>query len=269
MTDEDVAPHPSYFELDRWSLGASSDAAATARHVAGCARCRAHIDALSRAAPVPAGLREACAAAGAGDGVRGRVSRWLPWRGGRGGRAVGVTGFAVALAAVVLWLGARPGAHPVRPPGLDDGSALGSKGLPSVWIYVRHEDELALWDGQRPFAPGDRLRLKIDPQDLTRVDVFSRDEADADRGGAGRGGASLVPVFSGQLSAGTVNTLPVAWQLDGSRRRQSLFVALSRQGVSAQEGARFIERGAPPGVWLRRFELRAAVPGAAAPGSSP
>jgi hypothetical protein len=242
--------HPSYLELDRMALGAPDAGAtqATAAHVTACERCRRHLDGLEDVPPMPAALRarlvsELNGAAATGNGLLARLLA------GRRTRLYGATALAgaMAVAAAVVWVGGGRAPGPDAPAGRYDGI----KGLPSVWIYVKHESELALWDGERPLAPGDRFRLKIDPQDLTHVDVFTADDT---------GDAELRPVWSGELAPGVVTTLPPAWQLDGDGRRESLIVVLARRAVSAAAAKRFAERGAPAGVWLRRFELRPAPP---------
>jgi len=228
--------HPSFLELDRFALGAAG-ALATAAHVGACARCRRHVETLREAPPVPPGLRDRIVSPAADSPLAVTRRFWAWFRGPR----IGAAGLAGALAiAALLWI--------VRTPRAPDVGYDGVKGLPSVWIYVKRDNELALWDGERPLEARDRLRLKIDPQDLTHVDVFTRDEA------AGAGSAPA-PIFDGRLRPGTVTTLPAAWQLDGNSPRESLIVVLSRDGVSASAAQRFLRDGAPAGVWLRRFEL--------------
>jgi hypothetical protein len=232
--------HPSYLELDRFVLGAPG-ALATAAHVGACDRCRRHVETLREAPPVPAGLRDRLASPASDPSLPGASSlvgarRWPGWF--RGPR-VAALGLAGALAAgALVWIAREPRAPVV---GYD-----GVKGLPSVWIYVKRDNDLALWDGERPLEARDRLRLKIDPQDLTHIDVFTRDEAS---------GGALAAIFDGRLQPGTVTTLPGAWQLDGDSPRESLIVVLSRDGVSPGTAQRFLRDGAPAGVWLRRFEL--------------
>jgi hypothetical protein len=232
MTGGRGPAHPSYLELDRLALGAPA-APETAAHVAACDRCRAHLDGLGQAPALPAALRERASS----------TARLAWWR----GRLLATTGLAMAVVALVVWKSTLRLDVPDAPPSVAP-AADGSKGLPSVWIYVKHDGELALWDGHRPLAAGDRLRFKIDPQDLTHVDVFTRDEG---------GARAMVPVFGGDLAAGAITTLPGAWQLDASAGRQSLIVVLSKRAISAREAARFVDGGAPAGIWLRRFELRA------------
>ena len=229
--------HPSYLELDRFALGAAGEAN-TGAHVAACARCRGHLEGLRDVPPPPAALRARLAAAPAPASGKEALAAFVArWFGGRRNRLLGATALAGALAAAVFWLAPRA---PLPPADYD-----GVKGLPSVWIYVKHENELALWDGEKPLAPGDRLRLKIDPQELTYVDVFSVDDAGTFR-----------PVYGGALARGVVTTLPAAWQLDDRAQREALIVVLSKGPVSPAAARRFAEAGAPAGVWLRRFELR-------------
>ena len=228
--------HPSYLELDRFALGAPGVLTTTA-HVGACDRCRRHVETLREAPPILPGLRDRLASPAAAAALAG-AGRWLAWF--RGPR-IGAVGLAGTLAiAGLIWITRAPHAPLV---GYD-----GVKGLPSVWIYVKRDNELALWDGERPLEARDRLLLKIDPQDLTHVDVFSRDEAPG-------AGSALAPIFDGRLQPGTVSTLPAAWQLDGNSPRESLIVVLSRDGVSASAAQRFLRDGPPAGVWLRRFEL--------------
>jgi hypothetical protein len=228
--------HPSYLELDRFALGAPG-LLSTAAHVGACERCRRHIETLRDAPPIPPELRDRASSPATAASLAG-VYRWLAWL--RGPR-LGAVGLAGALAVAGLIGITRAPQAPVA--GYD-----GAKGLPSVWIYVKRDNDLVLWDGERPLEARDRLRLKIDPQDLTHVDVFTNDEGTS-------AGSALARIFDGRLQTGTVTTLPAAWQLDGNNARESLIVVLSRDGVSASAAQRFLRAGAPAGVWLRRFEL--------------
>src|SRR3954469_10294360 len=213
--------HPSYLELDRFALGAPG-ALTTAAHVGTCDRCRRHVETLREAPAVPAGLRDRLASPAIDSPLDG-APRWPGWVRGPplGGGALG----GGAAVGALVWIAREPRAPIV---GYD-----GVKGLPSVWIYVKRDNELALWDGERPLEARDRLRLKIDPQDLPHVDVFTRDEASGGAPGA------LSPIFDGRLQPGMVSTLPGAWQLDGNSPRESLIVVLSHDGVSPSAAQRF------------------------------
>jgi hypothetical protein len=224
--------HPSFLELDRLALGAA--APATTAHVSGCATCREHLEQVRAAPAMPAGLRDRATAPAPADfglefpaGWRGFARAWL-------------VGGGLAAVAVLLLL-AR-----LRPPGDPPEAAyVGDKGLPSVWIYVKHDADLSLWDGVQPLSAGDRLRLKIDPQGHTHAAMFTQDRR-----------ASLpAPVWNGALAPGAVNTLPTAWTLEGPAD-EHLIVVLAQAPVSPEEARRFVEEGPPKGVWLRMFTLR-------------
>jgi hypothetical protein len=229
MTSAERPQHPSFLELDRLALGAPPSHG-TAAHVASCARCRGHLEGVREAPPLPPGLRERARGDGADGGLLARLRRrWL----------LGALGLAGAMAAAAVLLLARPQVQP-------DGGYIGEKGLPSVWVYVKHDTELRLWDGEQPLAPGDRLRLKIDPQGHTHADVFTQAQT----------GAALEPVWSGTLEPDEVTTLPAAWQLDRSGGDEALIVVLAQGKVSPAQARRFVDKGAPRGVWLRKFLLR-------------
>jgi hypothetical protein len=256
--------HPSHLELDRLMLGAARSAG-TAVHVSACARCRDHLDGLrlEAASPPPAGLRERIQAGPALAPKRaGMLDRaFAGWRARWPVGVAGAAGLAAAVAVAVmtvradLWPPDRSHQPDSAEPAGQQQPApvyVASKGLPSVWIYVKRGEDLTLWDGQRSLEPGDRFRIKVDPQGHTYAQVFSREAPDA----------ALVPIYGDRVPGDAVTTLPAAWQLDRRSGRDSLVVVLAARAITAAEVRRFVEQGPPPDVWLRQFDLRPVAPAA-------
>jgi hypothetical protein len=131
------------------------------------------------------------------------------------GRIFGIVSLAAAACGLVLGFSHRPAHETSEAPAY-----LGVKGFRSVWIYVKRGTETELWDGKRPVAPGDRVRLKVDLGAYRHVAVYSLDDA----GHATR-------LFAGGRSQGQNFTLPDAWEVDDSAQPERLFVIFSDRPV--------------------------------------
>jgi hypothetical protein len=227
-----TASHPSFIALDRLAQGGSADAALRA-HVAACAHCRTHL-ATHASSPEPhPGLAAAARARSerswflkGGSSLRAR--RWFIASGGLA---------AVGLVALFAW---RPtGEGESRP-----GGYVGSKGGPSVWIYVMRGSELSLWDGREAVGPGDRVRIKVDPQGYARVQVFRE----------GRAVGKLERLYADALDPARVITLPPTWAVDEAPEAERLVVIFSQRAIAVEEAERVVARP-PEGLWMRRFVL--------------
>lgn len=117
--------HPSFLALDRHAL---EPQAAVASHLEGCASCRAHVEAVQRALPLPGWLEK--------PPVRRRL-----WPGA----------LALAGAAAALLLTLTPAAPP----------ATTAKGGPGVTVWLRRGSDVARWDGARALRAGDAFRLEL------------------------------------------------------------------------------------------------------------
>jgi len=215
-----MSAHPSFRDLDRVSLG--EELPAVRDHAAGCDACAAYL------AELPG---EAWSGLPAITEPPRRRLRLFAWDGARPSRLalVGVPALATAVAAV--WLAALP--RDEAPPPW-----LAAKGAPSIAIFVKRDASLSLWDGAAPFLPGDRIRLRIAPQEYTHaaVAVFDRSTL----------GWSVL--FEGEVRGSEV-LLPGSWELDAAPGAERLLVAMDAGPVR-------LER-AP---WRREILLPKAAP---------
>lgn len=221
--------HPSYLALDRASLGHA--VADVQRHLDDCQECRAYVESLR----APASVR------GLSD-VRERIQqgprssqtrRWL-WLS---------SGAMAAAAALTLFLRLRP-----QPGASTEPLYIGDKGFSSVWIYVRHGNATALWDGKKPVFAGDRLRLKVDPGRFKQVVVYSVKNPNAPE-----------LLYGGSLLPGQSVTLPDAWEVDAESGAERLLVAFSSEPVKPT-WSEWLRGKAPPGVVLLPFVLPKSSP---------
>jgi hypothetical protein len=191
-----MSGHPSFLQLDRLELGL--DDPETARHVAGCDECRAHVGRCQMPAPVPASTR-ARAERGA------RSTRLLTW-------LCGVPALIGVMALVAVEVRRGPG-----------NDALTAKGSPSVAVYVKRGAAVRLWDGQAPLLVGDALQLKVFATGFTRVTVASL------------ASSGIVELYSGALAARGETALPQSFIVEGDPGREVLLVVFSRAALSASE----------------------------------
>jgi hypothetical protein len=84
------------------------------------------------------------------------------------------------------------------------------KGLPSVAVYVKHEDNVALWDGQRVITTGDSLRLRVTSAGYRFVAV---EDANGD------------VLYRSALQKELL--LPVSFAVDASGEEETLIVVLT------------------------------------------
>jgi hypothetical protein len=192
--------HPSFLALDRTHLGASTPDVEA--HLERCATCRQYLESLAASAPVPNFSLPLPA-------FERRRARWSQW--------LGAASLAAAAACgALLWL-----QHPDRDAKRVDETYVGEKGFRSVWIYVRRGAETQLWDGKRPIAAGDRLRLKIDAGSFHRVEVYSLSDPQ-----------HPTRLFESALTPGQTMTVPDAWEVDDSPVAEQLFVVFSNSPLT-------------------------------------
>lgn len=215
-----LSPHPSYLALDRASLGRVAEHVRT--HLEECRECRDYVAALAEPAPA-SGLLQ----------IRQRIAkqpRKLPW--------AWLGAPLAAAAALVLFSGLRP--QPSLP---KEPLYIGDKGFSSVWIYVRHGSNTALWDGKKQVYAGDRLRLKVDPGRFKRVEVYSIKDPNAPE-----------LLYSGSVTPGQSATLPDAWEIDTEPGDERLLVAFSSEPIKPI-WSDWLHGKAQPGVMLLPFVL--------------
>lgn len=220
--------HPSFLQLDRRALGVVDPAIGL--HVAACERCRTYVERVSTIPVVPRWASDLAVAPGAAA----RPPRYT-WH---------ALLAALAGTAALLVLFVQRGPTPNGGGEVNDNSYIGAKGLPAVWVYRKRGDDVVLWDGQEPFAPGDDIRLKVDPDGFAHVGVFAR---------GADGHASRL--YGAPATGNRAALLPVAWSVDDSPGTESLIVILSDKPIDASEVERFLQREDPRRFWLRRLEL--------------
>lgn len=205
-------PHPSYLELDRHVLACG--APETAAHVARCARCQAHLDALGAVEPPPAWLAQV-----------------QPARAATRKRAAGFGLGGLALAAALYLAVLRPGS-----PATDYD---GAKGGPAIAVHVNREGRVALWD-QSALHPGDRIRLEVAPAGFEYVSVFAA-------------GEKLSTMYSGRVPSHAQTLLPKAWLLDAAPGPERVLVMFSHALISEQAADALLKAHDPKDisiVWL-------------------
>jgi len=220
-TRQSEPAHPSYLALDRAALGEVSEQLRA--HLSSCTYCSEYVATLSEAPPASGELE-----------LRRRIeltrrAALRKWWG-----VVPV----VAAACGLLFLGQR--AFTMRP---HEHGYVGAKGFSSVWIYVKHGNGTELWDGKRALFVGDKLRLKVDPGQFRRVEVYSVPSPDAPE-----------RLFEGEVRPGESFTLPDAWELDAAPGAEHLVVVFSNEPVTPV-WADWLEGKVQPGISVLPFEL--------------
>jgi hypothetical protein len=230
-------PHPSFLALDRAALG--SRTAGISEHLADCARCRLHVERIADPGPAPA---------------LGRLPREVPRPVRRRPRMAWFNGLTAAAAAAVLLLVVlvgreRPEMDPTepvraRPPA--DTAHDTVKGGRAVGVYVLRGRHTFLWNGTEPVIPGDTIRLKLVPDGMTQVHVFS----------PGSSAAELTLLHRATIAPDRDALLDAAWKVDGAGDREVLIVLLSSRPLSlarAQDAAR--TGGMGDTLWVARLIL--------------
>ena len=216
--------HPSFLALDRAHLGQGS-AADVLSHLEGCEACRGHLESLTS----PGTSSGFAAVQQAIEKNQRRLPFFWVWA-------------PVSLAAVACCLFLFVGRHQPDA-GRDEEVYLGSKGFLSVWIYVKRGSETELWDGKKPLASGDRVRLKVDPGKYHRVEVYS---LSTDR--------NPTQIYAGDATPGQSLTLPEAWEVDDSPAAERLFVVFGDAPIQPNWDD-WLQGKAMPGVAVLPFIL--------------
>lgn len=221
--------HPSFRELDLVALG--EERPGVRQHLASCATCTAHVEALGRPEVLP---------------VWEKVPRRTLWRGWL--PALGAAAAGILAAAVILpggefrgaegvprdrvadrvpphraSVGGR-GAQPTEQSGPSNRAGwVAAKGSPSVGVYVKRGNQLGLWDGESPVLPGDRLRIRISPRGFTHVALASRTPD-------GR----LHPLFDGAVGEAEEFLVPGSWEIDDQGGQEELVIGLDHGPVDLE-----------------------------------
>ena len=179
--------HPSFLELDRHALKASSEA--TPLHVTACAECQAYLGRLQMEVALPAWVANP-------RPPRAVTGRWRLF-------ALAGTFAVTSVAGIVAYPAAGFGTHPAI--------EVEKANAPGLALYIRRGDRVILWDAREPVYPGDSLRLQIAPMGFRHVRVTSKGEY----------------LYDGDLQSGAADFLPVSWKVDDAPGAETLDVTLS------------------------------------------
>jgi hypothetical protein len=223
--------HPSFLELDRIVLGVSDRG--VAEHARSCPDCRGYLERLGDAPRVPPAIL-----------ALGRPSRWRRWLALPDWRPLTFAGAAGALAAVALVVMLPGGAAepPVAPVTAGSGPAyVAAKGLATVAVWVKHGEEIRLWDGVGALAPGDRVQLEIEPGPDHRWFALVA-------------GDQHTRLAVGELEPERRHLLPRSFVLDGAPGPEELVVLLAPEPLPDHRLAEAAS-GAEPGVKAIRLVI--------------
>jgi hypothetical protein len=235
----DAPRHPSFLALDRLAL-ADLGPAEIRRHVAECSRCAEYVSSIDQGAPLPELVPQPI------PPVVARRRRWLS--------IAGAAAVIAAAAAVAMLLQQPRDPEPV--------AYVGTKGQPSLALYVKRGEEVFAWRDEQFVMPGDRLRIEVASAGFEHITVLS----------PGRSGSrKRTPERPELLYDRPINPwgnalLPVAWQVDAAPGDETLVVVLSPDGLSQKQIAELLEhpeRSGPVSVWIKRLVLRKFVEGGA------
>jgi hypothetical protein len=232
--------HPSYLELDRLHARGGDDGGAPLReHVAACADCRAYLDALaaSAASPAPRWLDEIALRKSWTRRARIFLSR----------PRVAIPSLASlgAAAALLILLAQRSG-----PPSTLDGdthSMISIKGEPGVWIHIRRNEAVFVWDGHALLHAGDRLRLELEGAGHSYFAV------------ATQAGDSIALLQAGSLPARGHLLLPQGLEVDAAPGREVLYVVLGPHLIAdGREVAAALKGDSSGAIWARALIMEKA-----------
>ena len=227
-------PHPSFLELERHALGAAR--AETAAHLASCEICRGRLPPVEANAEAPAwALRLAPRRAAPFAWPFAPRLRTLGW------------GAAAFACAVALWFA---GGHLRAPATVGGGDPyVGTKGGPELWLYVKRQERVEVWNGTDPIHPGDLLRLKVQPDRYRHISVFGR----------GRSPDAYVRLYDAALGS-EPTVLPFAWKVDAQPGDETLLVVLGPDAVAPDAIPAVLSPRDGGRHWTRRLVLAKAVP---------
>src|SRR5262249_34179578 len=94
---------------------------------------------------------------------------------------------------------------------------------PAVAIHVKRGERVALWDGQSPVHPGDRLRIEVAAEGYRHVRVTTGTEL---------GGTTVL--YEGVLPAERSWLLPLSFEVNEKGSTETLDIVLSEGRVSGK-----------------------------------
>ena len=248
--------HPSFLQLDRLAAGASVDRSVHA-HLETCAECDAYVRSLRSPATLPEWLPSVEKAVNDDHAARSaRSLAYDPPRSQRAGRrsprwALRATAAAAAVAATVALFSLNPTVRTAlnnRPAGSGYSTV---RGEPSVGLYVKRGARVWLWDGHSTIQPRDQLRLKVVPEGLGHVAVYTPDTKTR----------RLNMIYSASIDPRQEHLLPRAWRVDATGTEEHLVVVLAHDRLAGESLAgRSLDRwsAAATTLWVRTLRLQKA-----------
>jgi hypothetical protein len=224
------SPHPSFLELDRHALGVVR--ADVAAHVTSCESCQARLAHPGPAPEIPAWARQ----------LAPRRGSWFSWPALTRTRALAFAVTALACAALVWTAGGNFITRLAGSGATED--YVGTKGGPSLWLYVKRGDRVALWNGSDPVMPGDLLQLKVQPDRFTHINVFA----------ANKTPGAYTTLYDATIASGQPTTLPSSFRVDAESGDEALLVVLGPESISPGEVATVLARDKGR-YWSHRFVL--------------
>jgi hypothetical protein len=219
----DTPRHPSFLALDRLAA-ADLGPADVRQHVADCARCSEYVHSIQEGAPLPQLAPR-------------RVAR-RPWS------RVAAVALAIAAAAGIALLLQKPREEPI--------AYVGTKGQPSLALYVKRAEEVFAWQQDQFVMPGDRLRIEVAGAGFEHIAVlsFGASERRAER------------LYDAPIAPQGSALLPVAWQVDDAPGDETLVVVLSPAPLSEDRVSELLDHpDRTGGVWIKRLLLRKRLEG--------
>jgi hypothetical protein len=256
-TPDEPNLHPTAMELDRAELGQLPEARRQqlAAHVLHCARCAETQQTLQRAAAhfraevFARSLPRMLAASG------GPVAGWRRWWQTIGARARWAVLAAPVAAGLVLAVGVF-GQQGQRSAALGEEPAVSMKGRPTLHVFARRGDRVFAVQSGETLAPGDAVRLVVEPGGHRYLLIVSID---------GTGKVSVYHPFDGAVSASLGPEprveLPGSIVLDRAPGPERVFALFSDGPLSAAAVRASLQRMSAAGGAGIRGAVELALPG--------
>jgi hypothetical protein len=221
----DSPRHPSFLALDR--LAAADLGPPDVRgHVAESARCSEYVHSIREGAPLP------------------QLAPRRPPRHRQWPIVAGVAAVIAAAAGVAILLEKPQEPEPI--------AYVGTKGQPSLALYVKRAEEVFAWQQDQFVMPGDRLRIEVAADGFEHITVLSYGALER----------KLERLYDSRIDPSGSALLPVAWQVDDAPGDETLVVVLSPAALSEDEITGLLDHPErASGIWLKRLLLRKRLEG--------
>jgi hypothetical protein len=128
----------------------------------------------------------------------------------------------------------------------------GTKGQPSLALYVKRAEEVFAWQQDHFVMPGDRLRIEVAGAGFEHITVLSSGASERKR----------QRLYDAPIAPRGSALLPVAWQVDDAPGDETLVVVLSPAALSEDEIATLLDHPERTSeVWIKRLLLRKRLEG--------